>query len=294
MQSKRQTRLYAYFGINKYYTTSNDTARSFLLKLPGFIIFIITLSMKRRSLLIGLFLFWTTSLTAQSSNPALNYSRLSRNDWSSILKGQQPLMTKRQDETEVRGTPFLYESYHPGSLIISDSFLVDDDFKFKLNLEDNEIWIDRGKDQELVLIDKRITGLHLTVDQKMHTFTLHVLPGDKKGSLKYVEVLFQGPHYTLIKNTVKKFEPANAVNKGVAIIGKSYDSYLTTEEFYIRFGQSPFKRISLKRAEIYRANLQLINTNRDSINAFCIQHHFTSLLSEADAIKLVSFLDSLD
>lgn len=250
--------------------------------------------MKYISFYIALIGCWTQSVTAQSSNPGLNYARLSRNDWSSILKGQQPLMTKHQEDIELRGTPFLYEIYLPGALIISDSFLVEDNFNFKLNLEDNEIWIEKDNKQELVLIDHSITGLNLKVDDKVHSFRKYLLPGEGKNILKYAEVLYQGAQYTFLKNTVKKFEPANAVNKGVAIIGKTYDSYTTTEEYYIRYGQRPFNRIVLKRAEIYRANLDMVKANRDNINAFSIQHHFNSVLSEADAIKLLVFLDSLD
>jgi hypothetical protein len=244
-----------------------------------------------KSHILFLFLFFTGFANAQK--PELNYAKLSRNDWSSIMKGNQPLMTKKSDDVELRGTPFVYDTYEKGVVIVSDSLHSQNEFKFKLNAEDNEIWIMNEKNEELVLTDKRITGLDLIVANDTHSFRKVILPDVKTNPNRFVEVLYGGTNFTLIKHTEKLFEAANAVDKGVAIIGRNYDSYITTISYYILTSKKVFKKIALKTSDIYKADLALVEKNRDAINAFCKEQKISNPLEEDDAADLVEFIDKL-
>ena len=245
--------------------------------------------MKSIILTLSIALFYLEN--AQSQN--LNFGRLSRNDWSSIMKGNQPLMTKKSDNVELRGTPFVYDTYQKGVVIVSDSLHSQTDFKLKLNAEDNEIWIMNEKKEELVLTDKRITGLDLIVANDTHSFRKVILPDVKTNPNRFVEVLYGGTNFTLIKHTEKLFEAANAVDKGVAIIGRNYDSYITTISYYILTAKKVFKKIALKKSDIYKADLALVEKNRDAINAFCKEQKISNPLEEEDAVDLVEFIDKL-
>lgn len=231
---------------------------------------------------------------AQNPDPSLNYGRLTRNDWSSILKGNQPLMTKKSSNVELRGTPFVYDTYESGVVIVSDSLQSQNDFKFKINVEDNEIWILNDKKTELVLTDKRIQGLDLTIGGKNHSFRKAKLPNVKGNPNRYVEILYNGANFTLLKHVDKIFEPANAVDKGLAVIGRNYDSYIKEVSFYILNDKKQFRKISLKKNDIFHANIALVSKNREAINAFCKENDISNPLDEDDAIELVKYLDTLN
>ncbi len=238
--------------------------------------------------------FFFLGLTkAQNPNTGVNYNNLSRNDWSSILRGNQPMKTKKSEDVELRGTPFIFDTYESGVVIISDSLQSQNDFKFKLNVEDNEIWILNDKKIELVLTDKRIMGLDLTIGGKNHSFRKAKLPDVKGDPNRFVEILFNGTNFTLIKHVDKIFEPANAVDKGIAVIGRNYDSYIKVESFYILNDKKQFRKISLKKNDIFHANIPLISKNREAINAFCKENDISNPLEEDDAIELVKYLDTL-
>jgi hypothetical protein len=238
-------------------------------------------------------LFIPDSGHSQNPNPSLNYNKLSRNDWSSILKGNQPLMTKRPDDVELRGSPFVFETYEKGSVIISDSLQSQNDFKFKMNAEDDEIWILTDKEEELVLQDRRIIGLDLIIGNKMHSFRKAFLPDIKNKPFRYVEVLYNGNNFSLIKSIDKTFEEANAIDKGVTIIGRNYNNYKTAISYYIKNDKKGYKKISLKKADIYKVNLPIYNKYRDTINSFNKAQNLSSPLDEAEAVVLIAFIDTL-
>jgi hypothetical protein len=244
-----------------------------------------------KSIILTLFISFLCTANIQSQD--LNYGKLSRNDWGSIMRGNQPMATKKSSDVELRGTPFVYDTYEKGVVIVSDSLHSQTDFKLKLNAEDNEIWILNEKKEELVLTDKRITGLDLIVANDTHSFRKVILPDVKTNPNRFVEVLYGGTNFTLIKHTEKLFEAANAVDKGVAVIGRNYDSYITTISYYILTSKKVFKKIGLKKNDIYKADLALVEKNRDAINAFCKEQKISNPLEEEDAVDLVEFIDKL-
>ena len=235
------------------------------------------------------------SIEAQTLRPSLNYASLSRNDWASMMRGGQALPTKKQTEFELRGSPFIEDKYQKGTIILSDSMKSPDDLRFlvKINAEDNEIWIMGDKKEELTLIDKRITGVDVISDKDTQYFRKVLLPDTKEKSSRFVEILYGGVNFSLIKHTDKKFEPANAVDKGVGIVGRNYDSYETSTSYYVFTSKKIYKKIALKRGELYRVNPELIEKNKDTINAFCKKNQISNPLEESDAIELMEFLDGL-
>ena len=240
--------------------------------------------------------FSSLALKAQRPpTPSLNYASLSRNDWASIMRGGQALPTKKQTEFELRGSPFIEDKYQKGVIILSDTVKSPDDFTFmvKINAEDNEIWIMGDKNQELALIDKRITGVDVIAPNDTQYFRKVFLPDLKEKSFRFVEILYGGVNFSLVKHTSKKFEPANAVDKGVGIVGRNYDSYETATSYYVFTSKKVYKKIALKRGELYRVNPELVEKNKDAINAFCKKNQISNPLEESDAIELMEFLDSL-
>lgn len=252
--------------------------------------------MKSRSLLIFFSCFaFSLTLKAQSQKPLLNTASLSRNDWGSILKGSQALQTKKQTEFELRGSPFIEDKYKKGIIILSDTIKSPDDLAFmvKINAEDHEIWLMGEKNQELTFTDKRITGVDVIAGKDTQYFRKVFLPDTKEKTARFVEILYGGVNFSLIKYIEKKFEPANAVDKGLGVVGRNYDSYITTTSYYIFTSKKIYKKIALKRGELYKVNTELVEKNRDAINDFCKKNQISNPLEETDAIELMEFLDGL-
>jgi hypothetical protein len=244
--------------------------------------------MKSCSLIFCLFLVYF----AQAQNN-LNLNKLSRHDWSSIMRGNQPLQTKKSDNIELRGTPFVFDKYEKGIILVSDTVYAENGITFKLNAEDNEIWMQKDGKDELVLFEKRITGLDLFVGNDTHRFRKLLLPDVKKNPLRFVEVLYRGTNCLLLKSTEKAFEAADYVDKGVAVVGRNYDNYATTITYYIVNEKKVFRKVGLKKNDMYKANLALVEKNRDAINAFCKEQKISNPLEEDDAIELLEFIDNL-
>jgi hypothetical protein len=244
--------------------------------------------MKSFSLFFCLFLVQFTN--AQNN---LNLNKLSRHDWSSIMRGNQPLQTKKSDNIELRGTPFVFDAYQNGIILVSDTLYAENGINFKLNAEDNEIWMQKDGKEELVLTESRITGLDLFVGSDTHRFRKLRLPDVKKNPLRFVEVLYRGTNCLLLKNTEKVFEAADYVDKGLAVMGRNYDNYATSVSYYVVNEKKIFRKISLKKNDIYKANLPLVEKNRDAINAFCKEQKISNPLEEEDAIDLLEFIDKL-
>ena len=65
------------------------------------------------------FLYVFTVLSAQNTT---NLNRLIATDWSSLLRGNQPMMTKKRENIELCDTPFVFDEWQKGAVIVSDSF----------------------------------------------------------------------------------------------------------------------------------------------------------------------------
>jgi hypothetical protein len=244
-----------------------------------------------KSLLLFFSILTFSLLNAQK--PELNYSKLNRNDWGSILRGNQALTTKKNSDVELRGSPFIYDNYEKGNIIVDDSLQAQIDFKIKFNAEDNEIWFLNEKNQEMTLTDPRITGFDIILSKDTHSFKKILLPDVKTNPKRFVEVLFEGTNFALLKLTEKQFEAANLVDKGLVQTGRKYDAYLTSVSYYIYTAKKVYKKIALRKNDIYKVNSELVEKNREAINKFCKEQQIANPLEEIDAIELVEYLDGL-
>jgi PHD/YefM family antitoxin component YafN of YafNO toxin-antitoxin module len=244
-----------------------------------------------KSILLSGFLFFVGIVNAQK--PELNFAKLNRNDWGSIMRGNQALTTKKQSDFELRGSPFIYDNYEKGIIIVDDSLQAQVDFKIKFNAEDNEIWFLNEKNKELTLTDPRITGFDIIMSKDTHSFKKVLLPDLKTNPKRFVEVLYEGTNYALVKLTEKQFEAANFVDKGLVQTGRNYDAYLTSVSYYIYTAKKVYKKIALKKNDIYKVNSALVEKNREAINKFCKEQQIENPLEELDAIDLIDYLDGL-
>ena len=239
------------------------------------------------------FLFIAFKTQAQTPSSSTNVARLSKNDWGSILKGNQPLMTKKKENVELRGTPFYKDEWESGSVVLFDStFTEDPSLKFKLDLETYEIWILANK-EEKILTDSRILGLDLDIGIKILKFRRMKIPDLKKEEIPFVKVLFEGTNLKLYKYIKKQFLEANAVDKGLVVTGRDYDSYETIIDYYTVNERQQVRKIGLKRGELYKAHPTRVEKNREALKKFCDEQDISSSLNEKELVQLVTYLETL-
>jgi hypothetical protein len=245
------------------------------------------------SVCLILSIFISFKIQAQTPSSSTNVSRLSKNDWGSILKGNQPLMTKKKEDVELRGTPFYKDEWESGSVVLFDSsFTEDPKLKFKLDLETYEIWILSNK-EEKILTDSRIIGLDLDIGIKILKFRRMKIPDLKKEEIPFVKVLFEGTQLKLYKYIKKEFLEANAVDKGIVVTGRDYDSYETVIDYYAINERQQVRKVGLKRGDLYKAYPTLVEKNREAIKKFCDENDISSSLNEKELVQLVTYLETL-
>ena len=219
---------------------------------------------------------------------------MSRNDWNSILRGNQPLITQKREDIELRGTPFVFDEWLKGSVVVFDSLFSENNNLFKLNVSEHEIWIQAAKGEPLILTDARIVGLDLNKgDSVLHFRKMPIQTSDKKTTIKFAQVLYKGNRFALCKYVNKEFIAADGVEKGLVTVGRFYDSYQTTTTYYTIDDKRNFRKVQLKRNDLYKLDFPLVEKNRDAVNQFCKENDISNPLDEQDAIDLTRFLDNL-
>jgi hypothetical protein len=198
----------------------------------------------------------------------------------------------KQSDVEVRGTPFAFDNWESGLLLFSDSTIEQPIYRYKLNIEDNEIWVLTQKNEELVFTDPRILGINLLHADKIRKFLKLPIP-QLENKLFFVEALHRGKKMALIKQVTKVYLKADFVNKGVAVVGKDYDSFEVKTAFYLINSDRAFIQIKLKVNDILKATSAVSSQHKDEIATFCKENNLNGGLSDEEAAKLVGYIEGL-
>ncbi|MBL7815543.1 MAG: hypothetical protein JNL70_11045 [Saprospiraceae bacterium] len=246
----------------------------------------------KSTILLAFSLFLCFQTQAQTS-PGSSMSRLSRNDWNSILRGTQSLTTTRNPEVELRGHPFSMDDWRLGSIILKDSSQSEDKtLRFKLNVEDSEIWVQVPDKPEHILTDNRIVGLILNVKDTFVEYRKFVLP-ESPTTPRFAQIIYSGKNFTLVKYIKKTFIKADYVDKGLAVVGRKYDSYEAEESYLVIGTDTKTSKIKLSKGDILKATASVSRAKREEILTFCKENDISNPLDEADAALMMSYIDKL-
>jgi hypothetical protein len=239
---------------------------------------------------------WATPFMAQTAtvdNPAANNTF--KDDQLSRALDTRSMRNVIQFDNRyegVKGTPFWYADWTSGRLQVKDSVYVKSAITFKFDLVNNEIWIKTPELGERVLFSKGIMSLEITRPDGQKLLLKKVkLPEGAEPSYHYLSVmLFEGKHFTLVKDMKKVFRKANLQDKGIVTVGNPYDWFEDINKYYIQRGQEKFVEINLKRTNL----IELMDKSvQKEVEKFCKDKGLHGKLTDAEAVELVAFMDGI-
>ncbi len=149
-----------------------------------------------------------------------------------------------------------------------------------------------GDKIERILTDKRIMGLDLTFKDTFLMYRKRLLP-EFPTMLRYVQIIFEGHQYSLVKHTQKTFIKADYVDKGVAVVGRKYDSFESVESYYVIDSNKKTTKIKLSKGDILKVTAAVSRPKREEILAFCKENDISNPIDEEDAVLMLGFIDKL-
>ena len=216
-------------------------------------------------------------------------NNISDKDWNNVLYGGLPLVTR--NAKKVRGTPFVYDHYLKGSVILNDSLRSPENF-FKLDAYKNEIWLKKEDGTEIILTHPRIAGLTLQKEGINHTYRRLVLPSVTTPIRKFVELFYAGS-FTLVKEYQKKFSRADDDSSTKILNAEDEDVFETKEIYYLVSESGSLERLRLKLNDLYELFPVLVSNHRPALDAFCKSNSITKNITETQLISILKFISEL-
>jgi hypothetical protein len=196
------------------------------------------------------------------------------------------------DFSKLNSSPFLYDEWLSGALILPDSTIIKENIKFKFNANTNEVWIKLDNGLIRILDNRELHALFL-LNQKNETISLHKLKLTEKHSSSYFsQDIYYGKKFQLIKDIKKEFRYADDVEKGVATIGTPYDRYEPKDHYYIKKENLPPLKIKGKRNDLIKA-LNLPLEIKLKLERFAKEKDIHNKPSEQELILLLGYAEKL-
>lgn len=224
----------------------------------------------------------------QTDPDKANIINMSNKDWNNVLYGGQPFVT--HNVRKVRGTPFVYDQYLKGAVILSDS-LLSPEYLFKLNVHNNEIWLKKTDGTEIILTSPRLAGLILYKDGLKHIYKRLALPSITTPTRKFVEIFYCGS-FTLVKEIQKRFSSADDTGTKV-LNGEDEDVFDTKELYYLTDESGSLKRLKLKLDDLLESYPDFVKKHRSAFDAYCKSKSIGKNLSESQVTELLKFMNEL-
>lgn len=192
----------------------------------------------------------------------------------------------------VKGTPFWCADWTSGTLQLKDSVYAKNIKSFKFDLVNNEVWVKAPEFGERILFSKEVLSLKITRPDGQKILLKKVkLPENVAPNYHYLTVmLFEGKHFTLVKDMKKVFRKSNLEDKGIVTVGNPYDWFEDINKYYIQRGEEKFVEINLKRGNF----IELMDKSvQKDVEKFCKDKGLRGKLTDEEAAELVGFMDGM-
>ncbi len=241
--------------------------------------------------------FFYCSMTAQTTSKIDNTTMSSfskQDELRKALSGSQARNVTGFDNRYegVKGSPFLFEDWLEGKLVLSDSAVVSNQLLYKFDAVKNEVWIKMNNGQERILFNNELLSFEFyKPDGKKIKFKKVKLP-ESENRHHFIITIFDGQNATLLKDIKKIFRKSNLEDKGIVTVGNPYDWFEEINTFYVKKGNTQLEKVVLKKSNIIDA-FKLSKPATESVEKFCKSNDIKGKLTEEEALKMIVYIDSL-
>lgn len=244
---------------------------------------------------LSILLVFGSLLTAQVSSKIDNtvMNSFSRQDeLRKALSGSQGRNVTGFDNRYegVKGSPFLYEEWLDGKLVLADSAVVANKLQYKYDTYNNEIWVKMNDGQERILYNKELMYLELYTPKGEKIKLKKVKLPDSFDRHQFAVSVFTGNNVSLIKHVKKVFRHSNLEDKGMVTVGNAYDWFEDVTTYYVKKKDKEFEKAAVKKSNFVEA-LRLSKPATESVEKFCKTNDIKGKLTDEDAIKIMAYVD---
>lgn len=198
----------------------------------------------------------------------------------------------KNNSSKVLSSPFLFDEWYDGALILPDSTVIKEDIQFKFDAQRNEIWIKLNSGLVRILDNRELHALILKRKNQEHVVLRKYKLSDKHSNSHFSIALYDSENLHLIKDVKKMFLLADEVEKGVATTGSPYDRYETITNYYVKISSSTPQKIKYNRTSLIDA-LRLPRDKRLKLELFAKDKEIHKKPTEQELILLLSYAEKL-
>jgi hypothetical protein len=240
-------------------------------------------------------LFWLIigQLAAQQTN---NYGGLgtsaSVSDELKRLNSNITRMTSSFDNRYegVKGSPFLFESWAKGRLVLADSVRFNAaNYQYKFNVIDNELWVMDTTHFVMAMYNHAIKSLEIQdpANGQLVVFKKYrAIQPDDPG--RFYVSLYHGKQFAFAKDLNKKFKTADLVDRGIVSTGEASDRFEEENRFYLGLPDGHFVPLNLKKKDLIEL---LPSEKKEKATLFCKEHGYRGKMKAAEIIALLQWLE---
>lgn len=245
----------------------------------------------KKIFLCSIALLHFSTAPAQDNAPSIGIAT----ELSSAISGGKSQFVRTFDqrfEDDTKGSPFLEDSWLPGTLTLFDSSQAGgDSVKFKFDSYFNEIWVLKNNLDSVILYSTYIRSLKMNAPNGRQWLFKKYAVDNSSSPVKFYQPIFEGRNYTLIKDEHRLLVKANFVERGVYSTGLPYDRFEgTATDYYLQQApDQPFVKVALKK----KALLEFLPASKSkALEGFCKKEKIGKNISEAEAGRIFRFLEA--
>lgn len=235
-----------------------------------------------------------TYAQTSSTNAANTLNSFSKQDEiKALTSNKMRNVTEFDNRYEgVKGTPFMFDEWSEGSILLNDSAQVTTKLLYKFDGMNNELWVKMQTGPERILFNKELLSFEMLrpIGQKIK-FKKVKLP-ESLDRHHFVVSIFEGNKISLVKDYKKVFRKSNLVDRGIVTTGNAYDWFEEMNTFYIKKNDKEYTKLSLKKGDIIDA-LKLSRPATESVEKYCKSNNIKGKMTEEESIKLLNYVESL-
>lgn len=189
----------------------------------------------------------------------------------------------------VRGTPYLFNDWVKGAVILRDSTMIDDVF-LQYDAYQGELLAKRNNKEAITIDKNQVRGFRIGkpgIKNFSHFSKAQYLDEFQEAEPEqFVQILYDGPSalYALHKKGLIK-----ANYKGAYSAGKAYDEFTkTSTQYYLRSPEGIFVKVKPTKKDL----LKIFSSDQKKVKEF-IEKNNLVLEESTDLVKVAMFYDQL-